>query len=82
MIIMCQCMFISFSLGDVDFGEAVHVCELGIYGNSVPSVEFWCEPKTSQKRDQVSYLGGRSWVRGSKRLTELGYEREIESLSK
>lgn len=58
------------------------MCELGVYGNSVPSAEYWCEPKTSLKRGQVSDLEGRSWAGGEARLTKLGYEREMESLSK
>ena len=34
-------------------GEAAHVCRQGVYGNCVPYVQFFCEPKTALEKKNV-----------------------------
>lgn len=43
----CQCSFISFNIslqGEAEMGEARLVKGQGIYGNSLPSIQFCCNP--------------------------------------
>ena len=54
-IMMCQCTFISFNkrstvVRDVDSGAGYACAGQGLCGNSVPSSQFCCKPKTDLKK--------------------------------